>query len=117
MEQQYANAKEFILDKFTQLGDYDFLPQGMLEKMVDKLIALAGEEHYGPPPLFEQSSVYYQDARSAKEKFVKYDANAASVSCFFSKEMWDDADFSREFNYYATELYSSIEGDDENAGK
>ena len=84
---------------------------------LDELIALAGKEHYGPPPLFEQSSVYYQDARSAKEKFVKYDASAASVSCFFSKEMWDDADFSREFNYYATELYSSIEGDDENAGK
>jgi len=60
MEQQYANAKEFILDKFTQLGDYDFLPQGMLEKMVDKLIAL--DEAYMETSGVMEGEAYDDDA-------------------------------------------------------
>lgn len=89
---------------------------------LDELIALAGEEHYGPLPLFEKSSVYYRNPNMAKDKFMKSeysDVNQKAARNFFTPNMWFDEDFSREFNYYAAKLYSLIEtdGDDEDAGK
>lgn len=88
---------------------------------LDKLIALAGSEHAGPLPLFEKSSAYYQDPKTVFDKFANGDhcdlANPA-VARFFTADMWDDEDFSNEFNFYAAELYSRItkDGDNENAG-
>ena len=90
--------------------------------LLDKIIALAGEKHHGPLPLFEKSSVHYRNPELAKSKFAAgdfCDANDPAVKHFFSADMWDDEDFANEFNFYAGELYSSITADEdsENAGE
>ena len=86
-------------------------------KLLDELIELAGEEHHGPLPLFEKSSVYYQDPAAARSKFVSYsdfcEVNQSEVKPFFTGDMWDQEDFSKEFNYYAAKLYSLIAGDED----
>ena len=90
--------------------------------MLDELVAIAGEERHGPPPLFEKSSAYYHTPDAAYKKFATgdfCDLKVRSIGYFFTEDMWYDEEFSQEFNYYAAKLYSLItvegtsqEGDD-----
>ena len=80
-------------------------------RKLDELIALAGEKHAGPLPLFEKSSVYYHEPDIAGRKFGQgdfCDVKTRSVSYFFTPDMWYDKDFLHNFNYYAAKLYSPI---------
>ena len=91
-------------------------------KLLEELVDLAGEEHKGPLPLFEKSSVCYRDPNLAQNKFMKSDhcdVARESVSYFFDSSMWFDKSFNNEFNWYAAKLYALIEADkdEENAGK
>ena len=80
-------------------------------KMLDELVAIAGEERHGPPPLFEKSSAYYRTPDVAYKKFATgdfCDLKVRSIGYFFTEDMWYDEEFSQEFNYYAAKLYSLI---------
>ena len=113
-----VGAKLLNLDNKNGFEFREIVPisTGDAIKILDELIAVAGEEHNGPLPLFEKSSAYYRDPDAAYKKFAVgdfCDVRSRSVSYFFTEDMWYDAEFSKEFKYYAAKLYSLITLDGE----
>ncbi|MBR7146046.1 MAG: exodeoxyribonuclease V subunit gamma [Lentisphaeria bacterium] len=99
------SSHEFEFREIAPVNTFDAI------RKLDELIALAGEKHAGPLPLFEKSSVYYHEPDIAGRKFGQgdfCDVKTRSVSYFFTPDMWYDKDFLHNFNYYAAKLYSPI---------
>ncbi len=56
------DARKYLLERIQKQGDYDFLPEGVLEDMLDTLIAL--DETFMQQTGVEQGEAYDDEAAS-----------------------------------------------------